>query len=78
MLDKPQFLSSADLGLPVQVIAIPWVSRSGLMAATDAKPEDVFTKIEQHLTDLLNIWLEKADPDLPVILTAHASVQGAK
>ena len=26
----------------------------------------------------MNGWLEKADPRLPIILTAHASVQGAK
>ena len=78
VLAKPQFLSADELGLPVQVIAIPWVSRSGLMAATDAGPDEVFTNIEERLTELVNMWLEKADPAIPVILTAHASVQGAK
>jgi DNA repair protein SbcD/Mre11 len=78
VLAKPQFLSADELGLPVQVIAIPWVSRSGLMAATDTGPDEVFTTIEEHLTTLVNNWLEKADPGIPVILTAHASVQGAK
>jgi exonuclease SbcD len=78
VLDKPQFLSATDLGLPAQVIAIPWISRSGSMAATDAIPGEVFTNIEGHLTDLVDRWVEQADPDLPIILTAHASVQGAK
>jgi exonuclease SbcD len=78
VLDKPRFLSAEELGLPVQVIAIPWVSRSGLMAATDANPYEVFSNIEERLTELVNGWLEKADPALPIILTAHASVQGAK
>jgi exonuclease SbcD len=81
VLAKPQFLSADDLGLPAQVIAIPWVSRSGLIAATDTSATDsseVFTHIEERLTELVNGWLEKADPDLPTILTAHASVQGAK
>jgi exonuclease SbcD len=78
VLAKPQFLSADELGLPVQVIAIPWVSRSGLMAATDTGPDEVFTNIEERLTELINLWLEKADQALPVILTAHASVQGAK
>ena len=78
VLAKPIFLSADELGLPVQVIAIPWISRSGLMAATDAGPDEVFTSIEERLTDLVNLWLEKADQSLPVILTAHASVQGAK
>ncbi len=81
VLAKPQFLAAEALGLPAQVIAIPWVSRSGLIAATDASaadPSQLLTDIEQHLTDLVNGWLEKSDPGLPVILTAHASVQGAK
>jgi DNA repair protein SbcD/Mre11 len=81
VLARPQFLSAEELGLPVQVIAIPWVARSGLVAATDSSAADsaeVFTNIEERLTDLVNGWLEKADPLLPTILTAHASVQGAK
>ena len=81
VLSKPQFLSAQELGLPVQVIAIPWVARSGLVAATDTSPADsteVFTNIEERLTDLVEGWLEQADPILPTILTAHASLQGAK
>jgi exonuclease SbcD len=81
VLARPQFLSSDALGLPAQVIAIPWVARSGLVAATDisvADASEIFTNIEERLTDLVNEWLEQADPALPTILTAHASVQGAK
>jgi exonuclease SbcD len=81
VLARPQFLSADELGLPAQVIAIPWISRSGLLAATDISPADsseVFTNIEERLTDLVDGWLEQADPQLPTILTAHASVQGAK
>ena len=81
VLAKPQFLSAEQLGLPAQVIAIPWVARSGLVAATGTSPADgaeVFTNIEQRLTDLVQGWLAQADPHLPTILTAHASVQGAK
>ena len=81
VLAKPQFLSAEELGLPAQVIAIPWVFRSGLVASTDASPADsseVLANMEERLTTLVNLWLEKADPALPVILTAHASIQGAK
>ncbi len=46
--------------------------------ASAADASEVFTNIEERLTDLVNGWLEKADPHLPIILTAHASVQGAK
>jgi exonuclease SbcD len=34
--------------------------------------------MEERITKRVNEWLEKADPNLPIILAAHASVQGAK
>ena len=81
VLDRPAFLRPADLwGLPLQVIAIPWVSRSGLMASQEisaVNPENVNEAIEERLTFIVKDSLDKADPALPVVLTAHASVQGA-
>ncbi|GAB4582056.1 MAG: exonuclease SbcCD subunit D [Anaerolineales bacterium] len=82
VLDKPQFLRPDDLwGLPLQIIALPWVSRSGMMAAQDLQtdaPAEIYTQLEEKLGTLVNLWLDKADPALPTVLTAHASVQGAK
>ncbi|MBK5109560.1 MAG: exonuclease SbcCD subunit D [Anaerolineales bacterium] len=81
VLDRPQFLHPDDLeGLPLQVIAIPWISRSGLMAHLDIRetgPAEIYTALESKLTDLLNSWFADLNPDLPTVLTAHASVQGA-
>ena len=80
VLQKPQFLSAEELGLPVQMIAIPYISRSGLMAALEVsgiERAEVYSEIEKRLTELMMDWLENADPDLPIILVAHASVQGA-
>jgi exonuclease SbcD len=82
VVNKPQFLKSDDLeGLPVQIIALPWVSRSGLMASLELSGEDpgkVYEELENRLSDLVKNWLDDADPNLPMILTAHASVEGAK
>ena len=82
VLDKPQFLTPADLwDLPVQVIAMPWIARSGLMASLEMSgehPDEVFSNIESRITDLIEGWLEEADPSLPIVLTAHASIEGAK
>ncbi len=81
VLYKPQFLSPADLeGLPVQVLALPWVSRSGLMASlalTGAETKNIYEALSERLTQLVHNWLEEADPNLPIILTAHASIEGA-
>lgn len=81
VLHKPQFLTSADLeDLPVQVLALPWVSRSGLLASLaldGTEPDKVYESLSARLGDLVNNWLDDADPELPTILTAHASVEGA-
>lgn len=81
VLDKPQFLAPKDLwDLPAQVIAMPWVSRSGLMANLEMSaenPEEVYSNMEARISDLVAGWIESADPSLPLILTAHASVEGA-
>ncbi|MBT3190721.1 MAG: exonuclease SbcCD subunit D [Anaerolineae bacterium] len=81
VLDKPQFLSAEDLELPVQVIALPWVSKSGMMAYSEMSGEEtekVYDKLEDLLTEFVKDCFEKVDEKLPVIMTAHASVQGAK
>jgi exonuclease SbcD len=81
VLQKPQFYKPADLwDLPVQVIAMPWVSRSGLMASIDVSgsdPKELFSKIETRISELVEDWVNEADRSLPLILTAHASVEGA-
>lgn len=82
VLDRPAFYGPDDLeGLPLQVIALPWVARSGLMAYLGMSATDtsrIYTEIEDRLTGLVQDWLQQIDPNLPVILTAHCSVQGAK
>ena len=41
VVDKPTFLRPDDLeGLPLQIIALPWISRSGLMAHLDLPASD--------------------------------------
>src|SRR5215207_5580980 len=81
VMQKPEFLTSKDLwDLPVQVIAMPWVSRSGLMASIETSAMDVkelFANIESRITGLVEEWIKEADQSLPLILTAHASVEGA-
>jgi exonuclease SbcD len=82
VLDKPVFLRPEDLeGLPLQVLALPWIARSGLMANLEisaVNPAMIYEAIEERLKGLIETWLDEADHQLPIILTAHATVQGAK
>ena len=82
VLDKPRLLRPVDLeGLPLQVMALPWMSRSRMMASLEmdgTRRNEIYEKMGGLLNELVNQWLERdIDPSLPVILTAHASVEGA-
>jgi exonuclease SbcD len=81
VVDRPLFLTPDDLnGIPLQVIAIPWITRSGMLAHLDLKisdPTQVYAELEERLNDIIQDWMESADPEIPTMLTAHASVQGA-
>jgi len=62
------------------VLALPWVSRSGLMASLElgaTDPARVYEELRNRLSTLVENWLTQADHELPIILTAHASVEGA-
>lgn len=81
VLDEPRFLKPDDLwNLPLQVIAMPWIARSGLMANLEmsgTETEKIYENIEERISGLVNDWIQEADKNLPIILAAHASVQGA-
>jgi len=81
VIDKPEFLAPKVLwDLPLQVIALPWIFRSGLMASqqeTGITAEGANEEIGKRVSDILEQWLAELDPQLPAILTAHATIQGA-
>ncbi len=78
---KPEFLRPEDLwGVPVQILALPWIFRSGLMAAlqqSGISAENVNEELGQRIDEIVQTWMDQLDPSLPTILTAHGSVQGA-
>jgi exonuclease SbcD len=50
------------------------------MASTEASAVDVrelYASIEDRISGLVEEWMNEADSSLPLILTAHASVEGA-
>lgn len=84
VVDKPCVLTPDDLdGLPLQLIGLPWVFRSGRMAslgvsAAEEHDTDITEELELSLTKFIKGSLEsRIDPDLPVVLAAHASISGA-
>jgi exonuclease SbcD len=82
VIDSPTLLTPADLeGLPLQIMAMPWISRSGMMATLEMSgttAEGVFEELGERIGQVIENWFHEIDPNLPVIFTAHCSVQGAQ
>jgi exonuclease SbcD len=78
---KPEFISSQQLNnLPIQIVAIPWITRSGFLTAHQDELknlDEIDMNIEAITSQIIDNLIEKIDPEIPTILTAHASVQGA-
>ena len=81
VISKPELLGPEQLNrLPVQVIGIPWLNRSGLAAAFEGEAmdsEDINGQMEANLTRVIEDLMDSLDLNLPAILTGHVSVQGA-
>lgn len=78
--DNVKLWGPEDLGVPVQVLALPWITRSRFLARHDMAGktiEDVHEAILDRIQISIDHAIGKADPDLPFILTAHASILGA-
>lgn len=82
VVSRPALLKPEDLdGAPVQVIALPWLTRAVVSASFQndaAADEDPARLIEEALSFFVQETISQLDPDLPTILAAHASVAGAK
>ncbi|MBK6328052.1 MAG: exonuclease SbcCD subunit D [Chloroflexi bacterium] len=78
--DTIRLFGPEELGVAAQIIAVPWVSTSRFMAyeeLADKAREEILTAAEDVVAERVARLIAAADPNLPLILTAHASVQGA-
>ena len=78
--DRIERLGPDTLGVPAQIIAIPWISRSGMLTRSEMAgktTDEVLQILESRVMDGVSLLLDEADRDLPLILLAHASVTGA-
>lgn len=80
--DNLKLWTPAELGVPVQVLSLPWVTRSRFMANLDTTGktlDEVYNEIHDRIQRAFEETLTREiDPALPLILTAHASVHGAR
>ncbi len=79
--DKLMVFGPEQLGVPVQVLALPWVTRSRFLARNEMSgktTDEIHTAIVDRIRDGLDKTIaNEIDPNLPLIFTAHASIGGA-
>ena len=77
----PQLLSAEQLnGLPMQMIALPWLFPQKMMAREEmarSSEEEIRLAMESAVEDRLERLKKQLDPALPTLLVAHATVSGA-
>lgn len=72
-------LGPDELGVPAYVATLPWISRSALLTREETygrSNDDVDMMLEERIADGLARAMTRANPELPLILLAHASVSG--
>jgi len=81
---RPDLLRIQTRHGPVQVVALPWVTRSTLLAREQYRSKSLAELNELILKRLLDIFeapeeglIARLDPDIPAVLCVHGSVQGA-
>ncbi len=65
---------------PLQVISIPWLTRSNLIAKDEYKTfsvEELNQKMLEKIDNLFTNEIAKLDPQIPAVLAVHASINGA-
>jgi exonuclease SbcD len=78
---KPETYKIPTAGGTIQIVAIPWLRRSALLASEDTKNlnlEQINQKLQEVITQAISDRAAALDPSLPAILAAHVSVGSAK
>jgi exonuclease SbcD len=78
--DQIRLYGPEELGVELEVITVPWVPRSHLMARTDMagrSVSEIYQALEERVVTAVEHLLDRTDSRRPTVLAAHASVVGA-
>ena len=79
--NKPDIYKVPTPSGEIQVVAVPWLRRSALLAREDVKNqnmEQVTMRLQEAITQVIAAKAVALDPKLPAILAAHVLVGDAK
>jgi exonuclease SbcD len=79
--NRPQLYSIPTASGTVQIVSLPWLRRSALLAREETKNltfEQINQRLQQALTKVIDDKAQELNPKLPAILAAHVWVSGAR
>ena len=65
---------------PLQILAVPWPRRGGIMTREDSRGlsiDEIRQELENRLTAAVQDRVDQLNPEVPAILTGHLTVNGA-
>ena len=65
---------------PLQIVAVPWPRRSGLLSREESRGLNIAQireEIERRFTEYIQQCVEGLDPSVPAILAGHVTINGA-
>jgi exonuclease SbcD len=78
--DRPRAFTLATRAGPLQIIALPWVTRHNLLTKDELRLASLL-ELETMLVDRIDRFLHSAaedlEPDIPALLTVHGTIDGA-
>ncbi len=79
--DRPKLHLVATSAGPLQIIALPWITRQTLMTRDDLRGVS-FAEVEYELRRRIERFIEDAarrlDPSIPALIAFHGSIDGAQ
>jgi len=65
---------------PLQILAVPWPRRGGMMTREDSRGlsiDEIRQELENRITAAIQSRVDQLNPEVPAILTGHLTVNGA-
>ncbi|MFC1920799.1 exonuclease SbcCD subunit D [Chloroflexota bacterium] len=78
--NKPEIYRIETKSGIIQVASLPWLRRSAMLSREETKNlslEQINEKMQQVLTNQINLHASNLDPSLPAVLAAHVGVASA-
>ena len=78
--DQLQTYTVSTRNGPLQIVALPWPRRSGLLSRDESRGmtiDQVREEIEGRLTRYIQTQMEALDPSIPAVMAGHVTINGA-